>query len=231
MSGTIPRPPSPPERRPQGPLAPLRASLALLLVLAVGAGIVYPGAIALVAQTAVPGTANGSLLHYPNGTAYGSSLLGENISDPALFWLRPSLIDWQTFNASGGSNGPGNEVPYGPTDPALVNATREYIDEYFNTTGNLSAAELANLSVPLDLLSPSASGLDPDLTPASVLVQIPRVAHYSGINQSVLLPFVLSHVQAPWLGIFGPRYINVVQLDVDLLPMLPAGSNPIPFGG
>ena len=213
----------PPRRRPSR-LAGLRAALTMLVFIVIVSGIAYPGAITLVAQTLVPASANGSLVDYPNGTAYGSGLLGENITNPGLFWLRPSLIDDQAFNASGGSNGPGNEVPYGPTDPALVNATRGYVNDYFNTSGNLTAAELANLSVPSGLVTPSASGLDPDLTPAAVLVQIPRVSFYSGLNQSFLLGFVLSHVHAPWLGYFGPRYVNVVALDVDLLPMLPAGS-------
>jgi K+-transporting ATPase ATPase C chain len=217
-----------PMRRRRNPLGPFRASLTLLLFLVIGAGLAYPGAITVFGQLANPAGANGSLLTYPNGTAYGSSLIGENITNPSLFWLRPSLIDEQTFNASGGSNGPGNEVPYGPTDPNLVNATRGYVDLYFNATGNMTAAELANLSVPVDLVTPSASGLDPDLTPAAVLIQIPRVAHFSGLNQSVLLGFVLAHVQGPAFGYFGAKYINVVELDVALIPMLSAGGTPIP---
>jgi K+-transporting ATPase ATPase C chain len=216
-------PPSPPGRRPH-PLVPLRASLTILVFLLVGSGIVYPGVLSAFAQLENPSGANGSLLYGANGTAYGSSLIGENISNPALFWLRPSLIDEQTFNASGGSNGPGNEVPYGPTDPNLLNATRAYVDYYFNTTGNMTSAELDNLSVPVDLVSPSASGLDPDLTPAAVLVQIPRVAYYSHLTQAVLLGFVGAHVQGRIFGLFGPRVVNVVELDVALLPMLPPGS-------
>jgi len=202
----------------------LRASLTLLACLVVVAGLAYPGAITVFAQLANPAGANGSLVFYPNGTAYGSSLIGENITNPSLFWLRPSLIDDQTFNATGGSNAPGDEVPYGPTDPNLRNSTQYYVDAYFNATGNMTAAELANLSVPVDLVTPSASGLDPDLTPAAVLVQIPRVAYYSGLHQSFLVSFVLAHVQGPLLGAFGPRYVNVVALDVALLPMLPAGT-------
>lgn len=190
-------------------LSALRPALTLLLLLAIASGVVYPGAITAVAQTLNPTAANGYILHQTNGSAYGSSLLGQNITNPELFWLRASLIDYQPFTGAGG------EVSYGPTLPALLNLTRYYIGLY----------GLSNTTVPLDLVAPSASGLDPDLTPEAVLVQIPRVAHYSGLSQASLLALVQGHVTGAAAGLIGPAFVNVLDLDVALLARLPPGTS------
>lgn len=187
--------PEPPYRPPS-----IRATLGLLLVAVLLAGVAYPFAVTGFAQLVTPHTANGSLVDAPNGTAIASSLIGENISSPSLFWLRPSLTDWSATLSSG-------EAPYGPTDPALVNQTEQYIAQY----------GLTNSTAPLDLISPSASGIDADLTPEAVLVQIPRVALATNLSESFLMGFVDQHIQAPLLGFLGPSYVNVIQLDIDLL--------------
>ncbi len=205
------------------PPSALRASLPLLLVLGLLAGFVYPTGITGFAHLVTPGTASGSLLKDPNGTPYGLAGLGENITNPAMFWLRPSLIDDQAFESNG--TGAGDEVPPGPTDPALVNETDAALASYCNeTVGAISIDCFANLSVPIDLLTPSASGLDPDLTPAAALVQIPRVAFYSGLSEEFLRDLVNERTVTPALGLFGPAYVNIVELDVALLPYLPAGT-------
>ena len=185
----------------------IRPTLAFLVLLLALSTVAYPGLVREVAKLATPHTANGSILTFPNGTAYGSSLLGQNVTNPALFWLRPSLIDYQAFTGAGG------EVPYGPTNPALLNLTQYYISVY----------GLNNTTVPIDLVAPSASGLDPDLYPEAVLVQIPRVALNSHLTQSWLMSFVTARVTQA-AGFVGPQYINVVTLDRDLLAYLPAGA-------
>ncbi|HZY70431.1 MAG TPA: potassium-transporting ATPase subunit C [Thermoplasmata archaeon] len=190
--------------------SPLRASMVFVALLILMSGAAYPGLIREAAKVLSPATAGGSLVTCPNGSAWGSSLLGENVTSPALFWLRPSMIDDQAFT------GAGNEVPYGPTDPNLVNLTRYYIALY----------GLNNTSVPLDVVAPTASGLDPYVTPAGVLVQVPRVAAHSGLPQAWLTSFVSAHIVEPLAGFFGPAYVNVLALDHDLVPHLPPGAAP-----
>lgn len=194
---------------PPGPSG--RAVAVLLLVLLLGSGLLYTGSLVEFAGAVTPHTAGGSLGHDANGSLWGSALLGENVSDPALFWLRPSLINDEAFLGAGG------ETPYGPTDPALVNETRYYLA--LEGLGNAS-------SVPVDLLTPSASGLDPDLSPAAVLIQIPRVAQHSGLSVPFLTDLVNAHIHHPFLGFFGTDWVDVIELDEALLPSLPAADLP-----
>ena len=177
-----------------------RSLIGFLAITVVLTGVAYPAAVTGFAQALVPGTADGSLLHAANGTVIGSELIGQNITNASLFWLRPSFQD---FSATLGSG----ESPYGPSDPQLVNLTQYYIGQY----------SLNNTTVPLVLVSPSESGLDPDLTPEAVLVQIPRVAFHSHLSPTFLLELVERHIQSPILGFLGPSYVNVIQLDIDLI--------------
>lgn len=195
-------PPSPRPGLASRGLRAFRASAVLLVGLLLFSGIVYPMALTYFAQEVTPQTANGSLVYAANGTAIASEILGQNISNASLFYLRPSLIDFEPFT------GAGNEVPYGPSDPALRAEVNQSISEY----------GLANLTVPLNLVAPSASGLDPDISVAAALVQIPRVAHFSGFSQSDLTRFVNAHATNPAYGFLGPpAYVNVLELDLLLI--------------
>ncbi|HZY91558.1 MAG TPA: potassium-transporting ATPase subunit C [Thermoplasmata archaeon] len=190
--------PDPPFRLPSW-----RSALGLLAITVLLGGLAYPAAVTGFAQALVPGPANGSLVYASNGTAIGSELIGQNITNASLFWLRPSFHDFSATLGSGQS-------PYGPTDPNLVNLTKYYIAQY----------GLNGTAVPLVLIAPSESGLDPDLTPEAALVQIPRVAFHTGLSPAFLVGFVENHVQAPLLGFLGPSYVDVIQLDLDLLSLL-----------
>jgi len=191
----LPKGPMRPAPRGPGPEPPIvwpsvrTVSIFLVLLLLVS-GVLYPGAVRIAAELATPNAADGSTVS-----------LGQNITDPALFWLRPSLIDYAALA------GAGSEVPFGPTDPALVNQTEAYIQEY----------GLENVSVPLNLVTPSESGLDPDIYPAAALIQIPRVAHFGNVSEANLTALVDRFIIQPELGIFGPQYIDVIQLDQALL--------------
>jgi potassium-transporting ATPase KdpC subunit len=189
--------PEPPYRPPS-----LRSLLGVLALTVLLGGVAYPAAVTGFAQALAPASANGSLLYAANGTAIGSELIGQNITNDSLFWLRPSFHD---YNATLGSG----ESPYGPADPALVNLTLYYLRAY----------GLNDTTVPLVLVAPSESGLDPDLTPDAVLVQVPRVAQAANLSQAFLVGFVKSHIQMPLLGFLGPQYVNVVQLDLDLIAL------------
>jgi K+-transporting ATPase ATPase C chain len=176
-----------------------RPVVTLLVLMVVLLGAAYPYVLTEVAAVATPSTATGANI-----------TLGQNITNPALFWLRPSLIDYQSFSPNA------SETPYGPTNPALRNATEAYIAEY----------GLANVSVPLNLVSPSESGLDPDITPESALVQIPRVAHFSHLSQAALLQLVNTSIVQPTAGFIGPAYVDVLALDQTLIALL-GGNVPL----
>ncbi len=194
------RPTAPPGHHPFA--AHLRASLVLLLLTMLLLGLVYPGAITVFAQE-IPFThasANGSLI-YVNGTAVGSSLIAQNLSAPWLFWERPSPVDYNSFN--------GSPTLLGYSDPALYNETESYMQQY--------GPYAVNASVPEILVTVSGSGLDPDLTPEAALVQIPRIANATNLSMSELQALVNKHITPPLDGFIGPSYVDVLELDLDLV--------------
>ena len=182
----------------------LRAIGVLLALAIVLTGGVYPAAVTGFAQLVVPYTANGSLLKDANGTVIGSALLAENLTSlPYLFWPRPSLTDYAYFL--------GDPTPPPAVDPQLVNLTLYYMALY--------GPFAVNASVPFTLVTVSGSSFDPDITPEAALVQVPRVANASGLSQATVMAFVLEHVVEPGAGIVGVAYVNVLELDLALLPV------------
>jgi K+-transporting ATPase ATPase C chain len=184
-----------------------RAAL-LFLWLTVVTGLVYPGLVTAVAQFAMAGTANGSLI-VRDGRPVGSALIGQPFSDPKYFWSRPSATAPQPYNglASGGSN-------LGPTHPALVEVVAERI-------AALRAADPENASpVPADLVTASASGLDPHISPAAAEYQIGRVARARGLDPANLRALVQEHTEGRQLGMLGEVRVNVLALNLalDALP-------------
>jgi K+-transporting ATPase ATPase C chain len=182
----------------------LRATAVLLVLVLLVSAFGYPLLVTAIAQVVSPASANGSLLRDPNGTVIGSSLIAQNTSAPYLFWERPSPTDWNTAD--------GMETPYGPTDPALLNETIGYVEQYGNGTDNAT--------LPLWLVTQSGSSVDPDLTPGAVLVQVPRVAFYGNVTQGWLTGFVNAHITEPPIPYLGVPYVDVLQLDIDLLPYI-----------
>jgi K+-transporting ATPase ATPase C chain len=183
----------------------LRAAVLLIGLTVLVSALIIPVVVTGFAQLVTPGTANGSLVSQ-NGTVVGSSLIAQNLSQPYLFWERPSLTDYNVMN--GTVNSPG------PTEPALgalINLTISYMRTYGNYT--------VNASLPLSLVSPSESNVDPDLTPEAVLVQVPRVSNQSGLSISTLTSLVEAHAQQSYGGVVGPAYVNVLELDLALLPL------------
>jgi potassium-transporting ATPase KdpC subunit len=193
------RPTAPPARHPL--LGHLRASIVLVILTMVLLGLAYPVGITVIAQEITPWTANGSLITGPNGTVVGSELIAQNLSAPYLFWERPSPGDYNSFN--------GSPTLLGYSDPALYNETLSYMQEY--------GPFAVNASVPEILVTVSGSGLDPDLTPEAALVQIPRIANATGIPMADLQALVNKHITPPLDGFIGPSYVNVLELDLDLV--------------
>jgi len=194
-----PPPSSPPAHGVGGHV---RATGVFLVLLLLVSAFGYPLLVTGIAQVIEPYSANGSLLKDANGTVIGSSLIAQNTSAPYLFWERPSPTDWNTTD--------GMDTPYGPTDPALVNETLAYMAQYGNYT--------VNATLPLWLVSQSGSSIDPDLTPEAVLVQVPRVAHFGNVTEAWLTGFVNDHITNPPIPYLGVPYVDVLQLDIDLLP-------------
>ena len=195
-------PPRPPPAHSVGGHARAAGLFLLLTVLVVG--FVYPYVVTEIAGVIDPQAANGSLLKYPNGTIAGSSLVAQNTDAPYLFWERPSLSDYNFLN--------GSPSPPGPSEPALqalINETVAYLKEY----GNVS------VPVPLEWAAPSASALDPDLVPGAVLVQIPRISAATNLSIPTLTTFVNNHIVQPTLPYVGVPYVDVLELDLELLPM------------
>jgi potassium-transporting ATPase KdpC subunit len=201
-SAAAPRPP--PAHSLKGHL---RAAAFFLALMVVVSGFAYPAVVTEVAHLIDPGAAGGSLVYYPNGTLAGSSLVAQNTSAPYLFWARPSLTD---YNMTLGA-----PTPYGPSEPALqalLNETIAYMKEYGNFT--------VNGTLPFWWVAPSASSLDPDVVPDAALIQVPRIANATHLTVPFLQNFVNQHIVNPFIPYVGVPYVDVLDLDLALLPLI-----------
>jgi len=185
-------------------LEQLRSALAVLALLTVITGAIYPLAITGLAQVMFPGKANGSII-VRDGQARGSALIGQHFDDPRYFWGRPSATGPVPYNAaaSSGSN-------YGPLNPALFEAVQGRIDA-------LHAADPGNTApVPVDLVTASGSGLDPHISPAAADYQVPRVARARGLDEAEVRDLVDERTEGRQLGILGEPRVNVLELNLAL---------------
>ena len=188
----------------------LRPALTLFIVLSVVTGLIYPLVVTRVAQTAFPHQATGSLITQ-GGKVVGSELIGQSFTTPGYFWGRLSATGPMAYNAaaSGGSN-------LGPTNPALVDAVKARIEE-------LRAADPGNTRpVPVDLVTASASGLDPHISPAAAEFQAGRVAQARGLPLSQVQALVQQNTEGPFLGLLGESRVNVLALNLALDVAKPA---------
>lgn len=177
----------------------------MIIVMTVLTGIAYPLVMTGLAQLLFSHQANGSLL-YKNGQVVGSKLIGQNFSDPRYFHPRPSAAGQNGYDAasSGGSN-------LGPTNDVLIKQVSQRVDTVRSENGLLG-----NQTVPSDLVTASASGLDPDITPEAAMVQVPRIAKERGLSEAAIRDLVQKNIISRELGIFGEPRVNVLQLNMDL---------------
>jgi potassium-transporting ATPase KdpC subunit len=182
----------------------LLPSLLSVLVLSVLTGIVYPLAVTGIAAVCCAHAAGGSLI-VRGGKLVGSALLGQPFDDPKYFWPRPSATTPQPYNgaASTGSN-------LGPTNPAQIDAVKTRL------AALQQADPGATLPVPVDLVTASASGLDPHISPAAAEYQLARVAHARGIDAQRLRTLIAAHTQSRQWGILGEPRVNVLELNLAL---------------
>ena len=181
-----------------------RPALVLLVLMTLITGVIYPLAVTGLAL-AFPRQRSGSLIVDEHHRAIGSSLIGQSFSDTRHFWSRPSATAPQPYNAaaSSGSN-------QGPLNPALIDAVRGRVEA-------LHAADPANtMAVPVDLVTASASGLDPHISVAAANYQIARVARARGMPAGTVQRIVAEHTQNPLLGFLGEPRVNVLELNLAL---------------
>lgn len=191
----------------------LRPAFVLVVLLTALTGLAYPLAMTGAAQIIFPAQANGSLIE-KNGTVVGSALIGQAFTSERYFHGRPSATTGadpadasktvpQPYNAS---NSMGSNL--GPTNPALFERVK----------GDMAALKGENpgAAVPVDLVTTSASGLDPDISPDAALFQVPRIAKARGVNEDVLHRLVAQTTQEPTFGLLGEPRVNVLALNLAL---------------
>ncbi len=182
----------------------LRPAIVSIAIFTLLTGILYPLFVTGVARLIFPHQANGSLI-VKNGHVVGSQLIGQQFDDPRYFWGRLSATSPYPYNAasSSGSN-------LGPTNPALLAEVKARI-------AALKAADPTNTApIPIDLVTSSGSGLDPDISVAAALYQVPRVARARGLSETVVNALVSQYTSGRQLGVLGEPTVNVLELNLAL---------------
>ncbi len=182
----------------------VRPAVSLFVLLSIVTGLLYPGLVTGIAQLAFPAAANGSLI-LSDGKPVGSELIGQNFTAPKYFWGRPSATSPQAYNAgaSSGSN-------QGPLNPALADAVKARVEA-------LLAADPGNQRpVPIELVTASASGLDPHISPAAADYQADRVARARQLDPARVRQLIARHTESRELGVFGEPRVNVLKLNLAL---------------
>jgi potassium-transporting ATPase KdpC subunit len=179
----------------------LRIAILFTLVTTIMFGLLYPLGVTGLAQLLFPAQANGSLLA-KNGEAVGSKLLGQTFSSPGYFHPRPSGAGTGYDASQSGSPN------LAPTNHALIERVKGDVDKLH--------AENPGAAIPVDLVTTSASGLDPEISPAAAEFQVPRVARARGVSQEEIRALVTKHTLKRQLGFLGEPRVRVLELNLDL---------------
>ncbi len=184
-------------------MSTFRPTIVLFLLLTAVTGVIYPAIVTGVAQICFPRKANGSVVEH-EGRSVGSELIGQPFASPGYFWSRPSATGPHGYNAaaSSGSN-------QGPTNPALLNSVKQRV-------AALQAGANVDGPPPVDVVTASASGLDPHVSPAAAEYQVRRVAAARGATFDAVRKLVLANTETRWLGVLGEPRVNVVLLNLAL---------------
>lgn len=204
-------------------LSQLRPAVVLFLALTVITGVVYPLAITGVAQVAMPEKANGSIIMGKDGRPIGSALIGQEFSagDPKetakWFWGRPSAtspVPYTSLNLDKSTGSSGSNLA--PTNPALIDNINARLAALAAADAAAGYQRPAGSRAPVDLVTASGSGLDPEISPAAAEYQLPRVAKARGLSEAGVRTLLAKHTTARRLGVLGEPTVNVLELNLDL---------------
>lgn len=193
-----------------GLLKELRLALLLVLLMTALTGLAYPLAITGVAQVLFPGSANGSLVYDDAGKAIGSALIAQNFTRPDYFHPRPSAVLYDA-QSSGGTNA-------APSSAHLIAQIKERTEA--------ARAWVGERQMPIDLVTASASGLDPHISPAAAYAQAPRIARLRNMAEGDLWKLIADTIEPRTFGILGEPRVNVLRLNLALDAMKPAAAPP-----
>jgi K+-transporting ATPase ATPase C chain len=190
-------------------LSQMRPAIMMVVLVTLLTGLAYPLAVTGIAQVVFPGASDGNLMTDANGNLIGSSIIGQNFTDPKYFWPRPSTAgDGYDAANSGGSN-------LGPTSEKLRELAQQRAAALRQASGLPADAE-----VPAELVTASASGLDPNISPDGARFQAPRVAKARGMSEAAMFQLIDDHTDGRTLGFMGEPKVNVLELNMalDALP-------------
>jgi K+-transporting ATPase ATPase C chain len=184
----------------------IRPAFIIFVVLTIITGVAYPLLVTNIGRLVFPSQVSGSLIE-KDGKLIGSKLIGQNFNSPKYFWGRPSATGPFPFNAaaSSGSN-------LGPLNPTLINAVKERVSALKPNDNGL---------VPVDLVTTSASGLDPEISPAAAIYQVHRIATERELTDNQVKQLVEAHTLEKQFGILGERRVNVLELNISLDALKP----------
>jgi K+-transporting ATPase ATPase C chain len=191
----------------------IRPAILMIVIMTVLTGLIYPLALTGIAQLVFPYQANGSLVQH-DGKVVGSALIGQNFASDRYFHGRPSA----TTEPDPKDPSKTVPVPYAADNSGASNlgpTSQQLVDRVKGDAAKL-AQENPNTPIPVDLVTTSASGLDPDITPAAALFQVPRVAKARGLPEAQVRALVESHIAGRLLGVIGEPHVNVLKLNLAL---------------
>jgi potassium-transporting ATPase KdpC subunit len=183
----------------------IKNSILFVMVFTVLCGLLYPVGMTLLGQLLFPKQAAGSMIEV-GGKTVGSELIGQPFDDPKYFWSRPSATSPFAYNAS---NSSGSNL--GPTNPAFISGIKSNVD-----AARKANPDMANAPVPMDLVTASASGLDPHISPAAADYQAARVAQARKMDLAKVKELIAANTQGRWLGFIGDPGVNVLKLNLAL---------------